>query len=129
MSSNLASHHKKCSHCKSTLAVTSFPYSAVTGKTSSRTATCTSCVAKQKESRRKRNANKENSNPNDQGPELDEKTDQTPLTNLSLKDFLLILEQQENTVTLEANVKIDGLLGGRKEQADSLAKLAWEKMN
>ena len=71
----------------------------------------------------------ENSNSNDQGPELDEKTDQAPLTNLSLENFLLILEQQENTVTLEANVKIDGLLGGRKEQADSLAKLAWEKMN
>jgi hypothetical protein len=109
--------------------MTSFPYSTVTGKTSSQTATCISCVAKQKESRRKRNANKENSNPNDQGLEVDEKTHQAPLANLSLEEFLLILEKQENTVTLEANVKIDGLLGERKEQADSLAKLAWCKGN
>jgi hypothetical protein len=128
-STNLISSQKKCSSCKQTVSLNSFPYSTVKGKTTTQTATCASCTSRKKESRRKGKANKENVNSKDQDPEPLEKVDHTPLTDLTLGDFLRILEQQDDTITLEANVNVSELQGDRKEQADSLASLVWEKMN
>jgi hypothetical protein len=51
------------------------------------------------------------------------------LSLLSMEEFLTILGQQNDSVTLEANVDVKGLTGEMRDRADSLAGLIWERMN
>jgi len=51
------------------------------------------------------------------------------LSLLSMDEFFTILGQQDNSVTLDANVDVMGLTGDMRAHADSLAGLIWERMN
>jgi hypothetical protein len=122
---------RKCLKCKNILPLTSFPWSH--GK-EAHTSTCIRCTASKKDWRKKqklaKGSNKENIDPQgsmsaDPEAEIRDNT----LSLLSLEEFLTILGQQDNSVTLDANVDTKGLTGEMRERADALAGLVWESMN
>lgn len=122
---------RKCLKCKNNLPLISFPWSH---QKEGHTSTCIKCTASKKEWRQKqkltKGSNKENIDPQgsisvDQEAKIRDDT----LSLLSLEEFLTILGQQDNSVTLDANVDIKGLTGDMRERADALAGLVWESMN
>jgi hypothetical protein len=122
---------QKCLKCKNTLPLTSFPRSH---RKEGYTSTCTKCTASKKDWRQKqklaKGKDKENIDP--QGStsiDLDAEIRDNTLSLLSMEEFLTILGQQNNSVTLDANVDIKDLTGKMRDRADSLAGLIWERMN
>jgi hypothetical protein len=122
---------RKCLKCKNTLPLTSFPRSH---RKEGYTSTCTKCTASKKDWRKKqklaKGKDKENIDPQgsisvDPEAEIRDNT----LSLLSLEEFLTILGQQDNSVTLDSNVDIRVLTGDMRERADALAGLVWESMN
>jgi hypothetical protein len=71
--------------------------------------------------------NKENVDLSNSHPEAEDTS--RDLSNLVLADFLCVVEQQGDSVELEAKVNISVLPKGRRERADMLSKLVWEKLN
>jgi hypothetical protein len=121
----------KCVKCRNSIALTSFPW---LHQKKGYTSTCSKCMASKKDWRQKqklaKGSNKENIDPQGSAavdPEAETQDDMLSL--LSLEEFLTILGQQDDSMTLDANVDIKGLTGEMRECADTLAGLVWESMN
>jgi hypothetical protein len=125
---------RKCLKCKNARPLTSFPWSH---RKSEYTSTCIKCTDSKKDWRRKqklaKESNKENIDPqgSPSAPFIDPTADfqDNRISVLSLEEFLTILAQQDNSVTLDANVDVKELTGGMRDRADALAGFVWESMN
>ncbi|KAI0042579.1 hypothetical protein FA95DRAFT_1636386 [Auriscalpium vulgare] len=131
MSASSGAPTRHCVACRHEKPITAFPFKRGShGVDAERIKTCEECKAR-KTNWRKENEQKKKRQPDLSNSDAEDADEHAALVVITLGDFLTLLGQQSDAVTLDARVDVSSLAAivDQREKADKITEMVWEMMN